>query len=37
MFILDRLTGEPIFGVEERPVPPSDVPDEQRRRRSLFR
>jgi glucose dehydrogenase len=29
MFILDRLTGEPIFGVEERPVPPSDVPDEQ--------
>jgi glucose dehydrogenase len=29
MFILDRLTGEPIFGVEERPVPPSDVPGEQ--------
>ena len=29
MFILDRLTGEPIFGVEERPVPASDVPGEQ--------
>jgi quinoprotein glucose dehydrogenase len=29
MFILDRLTGKPIFGVEERPVPKSDVPTEQ--------
>jgi glucose dehydrogenase len=29
MFILDRLTGDPIFGVEERPVPASDVPGEQ--------
>jgi quinoprotein glucose dehydrogenase len=28
LFILDRLTGKPIFGVEERPVPPSDVPGE---------
>ncbi|HEY2289193.1 MAG TPA: PQQ-binding-like beta-propeller repeat protein, partial [Thermoanaerobaculia bacterium] len=27
-FILDRLTGKPIFGVEERPVPKSDVPGE---------
>jgi len=25
MFILNRLTGEPIFGVEERPVPPFDA------------
>jgi quinoprotein glucose dehydrogenase len=28
MFILDRVTGKPIFGVEERPVPKGDVPDE---------
>jgi len=29
MFIFDRVTGEPIFGVEERPVPQSTVPGEQ--------
>jgi quinoprotein glucose dehydrogenase len=29
MFILDRVTGKPVFGVEERPVPQSDVPGEQ--------
>ena len=28
LYILDRETGEPIFGVEERPVPASDVPGE---------
>jgi len=28
MFIFDRRDGKPIFGVEERPVPPSDVPGE---------
>ena len=28
MFILDRVTGKPVFGVEERPVPKSDVPGE---------
>ncbi len=28
-FVLDRLTGAPVFGVEERPVPASDVPGEQ--------
>jgi glucose dehydrogenase len=28
LFILDRLTGKPVFGVEERPVPKSDVPGE---------
>jgi quinoprotein glucose dehydrogenase len=28
MFILDRVTGKPIYGVEERPVPKSDVPGE---------
>jgi quinoprotein glucose dehydrogenase len=28
MFFLDRETGEPVFGVEERPVPAGDVPGE---------
>ncbi len=28
MFILDRETGEPVFGVEEQPVPAGDVPGE---------
>jgi len=28
IFILNRVTGEPIFGVEERPVAQSDVPGE---------
>lgn len=28
MFFLNRVTGEPIYGVEERPVPAGDVPDE---------
>ena len=29
MYILNRETGEPVFGIEERPVPPSDVPGEK--------
>ena len=29
LFILDRVTGKPIFGVEERKVPASDVPGEK--------
>jgi quinoprotein glucose dehydrogenase len=29
MYILNRETGKPIFGVEERPVPKSDVPGEE--------
>ena len=29
VFVLDRESGEPIFSVEERPVPISDVPGEQ--------
>ena len=29
LFILNRETGKPIFGVEERAVPKSDVPGEQ--------
>jgi quinoprotein glucose dehydrogenase len=28
MFILDRVSGKPIFGVEERPVPKGTVPGE---------
>lgn len=28
MFILDRRTGKPVFGVEERPVPHSTIPEE---------
>ncbi len=28
VYILNRETGEPVFGVEERPVPIGDVPDE---------
>jgi quinoprotein glucose dehydrogenase len=29
LFVLDRLTGKPIFSVNEMPVPPSDVPGER--------
>jgi len=29
MYILNRHTGEPVVGIEETPVPPSDVPGEQ--------
>ena len=29
LFIFNRVTGEPLFGMEERPVPASDVPGEQ--------
>jgi quinoprotein glucose dehydrogenase len=29
MYILDRVTGKPVFGIEERPVPPSGAPDEK--------
>ncbi len=28
LFILDRVTGEPVFGVTETPVPPSTIPSE---------
>jgi quinoprotein glucose dehydrogenase len=28
LFIFDRMTGAPLFGMEERPVPQSDVPGE---------
>jgi len=29
VFLLDRLTGKPLFEVEERPVPKSEVPGEE--------
>ena len=28
LFIFDRVTGQPVFGIEERPVPQSTVPGE---------
>jgi quinoprotein glucose dehydrogenase len=28
-YVLDRVTGEPVWPIEERPVPPSTVPGEQ--------
>ena len=29
VFVLDRATGEPVWPIEERPVPPSNVPGER--------
>jgi len=29
MYILDRVTGKPVFGIEEKPMPQSKVPGEQ--------
>jgi quinoprotein glucose dehydrogenase len=29
MYVFDRVTGEPIWPIEERRVPPSDIPGEQ--------
>jgi len=29
LYILDRVTGKPVFGIEERPVPASDAPGEK--------
>ena len=29
MFVFDRVTGEPLWPIEERPVPPSHVPGEE--------
>ena len=29
LVILDRMTGKPVFGVEERPVPKSELPGEE--------
>jgi quinoprotein glucose dehydrogenase len=29
VFVFDRQTGEPVYGIEERKTPPSDVPGEE--------
>ena len=29
LYVFNRLTGEPLWPIEERPVPPSEVPQEQ--------
>jgi quinoprotein glucose dehydrogenase len=36
LFVLDRLTGKPLHGVEERPVPRSDVQGEEAARTQPF-
>ena len=36
VFLFDRLTGQPVFPVEDRPVPASDVPGEQAARTQPF-
>jgi quinoprotein glucose dehydrogenase len=36
IFILDRRTGKPVFGVQERPVPQSMIPGEQTSRTQPF-
>jgi quinoprotein glucose dehydrogenase len=36
LFVLNRETGQPIFPVEERPVPSSDVPSEEASRTQPF-
>ncbi|HET7695559.1 MAG TPA: pyrroloquinoline quinone-dependent dehydrogenase [Vicinamibacterales bacterium] len=36
LFLLDRVTGKPIYGVEERAVPQSDVPLERAARTQPF-
>ena len=36
LFVLNRETGQPIFPVEERPVPASDIPGEQASRTQPF-
>jgi quinoprotein glucose dehydrogenase len=29
LYVFDRVTGEPLWPIEERPVPPSDIPGER--------
>ncbi len=29
LFVLDRVTGEPLWPIEERPVPKSEMPNEK--------
>jgi quinoprotein glucose dehydrogenase len=37
MFTFNRVTGKPLFDIEERPVPKATCPASRRRRRSRFR
>jgi quinoprotein glucose dehydrogenase len=37
MYVLDRRNGNALFGVEERPIPQSDVPGEQSSTRNPIR
>lgn len=37
MYILDRVTGKPVFGVEERPIPRATFPVSRPRPRNQFR
>ena len=36
VFTFDRVTGQPVWPIEERPVPPSDVPGERASRTQPF-
>jgi quinoprotein glucose dehydrogenase len=36
LFAFDRVTGQPVWPIEERPVPPSDVPGEHASRTQPF-
>ena len=36
LFVLDRVTGKPLFPIVEKPVPPSDVPGEHASRTQPF-
>ena len=36
LFVLDRITGKPVWPIEERPVPKGDVPRECYRRRNRW-
>ena len=37
VYVFDRVTGQPVWPIEERPVPASSVPGEGAHRRSRFR
>ena len=37
LYVFDRVTGQPIWPIEEKPVPQGDMPGERYRRRSRFR
>src|SRR6185437_739766 len=36
LFVFDRVTGEPVYGVEERPVPQTTIPGEVTSRTQPF-